>query len=103
MVLYILRADQRDFTVDLNVYNELIKKANCEIPVLFAINCADKIEPISRSTELSDIQKNNLDKKISEVKRIFKTKNVIAYSAETGYNFDPLVMKIARMVKKGTC
>ncbi len=99
MVLYILRADQRDFSVDLNVYNELIKKTNREKQVLFAINCADKIEPISRTTELSAIQKSNLDRKICEVKRIFRTENVIAYSAETGYNFDPLVMKIARMVK----
>lgn len=99
MVLYILRADQRDFSVDLNVYNELIKKTNREKQILFAINCADKIEPIGRTTELSDVQKINLERKIGDVKRIFRTENVIAYSAETGYNFDALVTKIACMVR----
>ncbi len=103
VVLYILRADQRDFSIDLNVYNELIKAGSHEKHTLLAINCADKIEPISRSTELSAAQKTNLDRKINDIRKIFGIDNVIAYSAETGYNFNAFVNRIALMIKSEYC
>lgn len=98
VVVYMLRADQRDFSLDLDICNKLFKNPSCKKQILLAINCADKIEPINRASKLSDLQKNNLNRKVEEIKRVFQTKHVVAYSAETGYNFGLFTNKLAQMI-----
>lgn len=98
--IWIIKAADRAFSADENFYENVIKlHVEQGKPFLLILNQADKIEPIGRTTELSAVQKINLERKIGDVKRIFRTDNVIAYSAETGYNFDTLVTKIACMVR----
>lgn len=97
--VYMLRADQRDFSLDLNVYNSIFEKDFRRKNVVTAINYADKIEPISRTAEISYAQKCNLAKKENTVKKLFGTDNVVTFSADTGYNFDKLMSAIADAVK----
>lgn len=98
-VVYMLRADQRDFAIDLNIYNSIFKKSLSRKNVVIAINYADKIEPINRSLTLSLEQKRNLISKENTVKYLFGTDDVVTFSADTGYNFDKLVSAIADAVK----
>lgn len=98
-ILYILRADQRDFTVDEKIFNKFFKTQKSRKNVIIALNCADKIEPINRDYTLSDEQILNLDKKMKEIKEIFNVNNVIYYSAANNINVDKLMLKIIDAIK----
>ena len=71
VVVYLLRADQRDFAVDEVVFKKLFKDTFIKKKVLIALNYADKVEPISRKEKLSTKQILNLNQKIEDVSRIF--------------------------------
>ncbi len=99
-VVYLLRADQRDYTVDQVLFKEMFKNLNERKKVIVALNFADKIEPINRTSELTTAQLANLNKKVEEVKKLFEVKEVIYYSAALGLNIDILTEKIASVVRK---
>jgi predicted GTPase len=93
VVVYVIRADTRDYSIDELAYQKVFPTNTDKNKVIFALNCCDKIEPISRnySFEPNFEQMNNIAKKVSSVKSIFKPiNNIIPYSAETGWNMNKL-------------
>ncbi|WP_455542548.1 GTPase family protein [Intestinibacter sp.] len=96
-VVYVLRADQRDFAVDQILFNEMFKTQIEKNKVILALNYADKIEPINRKQGLSNQQKINLEKKVKDVAKIFhiSSSNVLYYSAADNINLNLLTDKIA--------
>jgi predicted GTPase len=49
IVVYVLRGDMRDYSIDELAYSTVFAKETDKKKVIFAVNCCDKIEPISRS------------------------------------------------------
>lgn len=101
-VVYVLRADQRDFSIDEICFNNMFKTYEEKNKVILALNYADKIEPINRNAFLSNEQISNLDKKINEVSKIFNMSNdnIFYYSAADKINIDVLTNKICNILKK---
>jgi predicted GTPase len=101
-VVYVLRADQRDFALDEILFKEMFKNSIERKKVIIALNFADKVEPISRTATLSPVQIENLKKKVSTVMRLFDITDdrILYYSATDKLNMDGLVNKIANVVKK---
>ncbi len=97
VVVYVLRADQRDFAVDEILFKNLFKNTNARSKVILALNYADKVEPINRKSTLSDEQKINLKQKMKDVSRIFSfpERDIVYYSATDGVNRNNLIDKIA--------
>ncbi|MBQ8133601.1 MAG: GTP-binding protein [Clostridia bacterium] len=102
VVVYILRADQRDFAVDEMIFSNLLKNSNDKNKVFIAINYADKVEPISRKIGLSQEQLNSLSRKVREVSCIFNVpqSDVIYYSAADNINMNLLTEKIAQKLMR---
>lgn len=101
-VVYLLRADQRDFALDEVLFNELFNSQQEKNKVILAINYADKVEPINRVGGLSLMQTINLDKKVKEISKLFSVseQNIVYYSASEHINIDGLVSKIADKLKQ---
>jgi small GTP-binding protein len=101
VVVYVIRADTRDYTIDESAYQKVFPTYTDKKKVIFALNCCDKIEPISRSysSEPSTEQMRTIDKKVNSVSTIFNPhNNVIPYSAETGWNMNHLANEIVRII-----
>lgn len=101
VVVYVLRADQRDFAIDQSAYKTIFPKPADKKKVIFAINCCDKIEPVSRSqlNTPSPEQRKNIDIKVDSICQIFQPLNpVVPYSAETGWNMPQLAHEIVEKV-----
>jgi predicted GTPase len=101
VVVYVIRADTRDYTIDESAYQKVFPAYTDKKKVIFALNCCDKIEPISRhySSEPSTEQMRNIDKKVNSVSTIFNPhNNVIPYSAETRWNMNHLANEIVRII-----
>ena len=101
VVVYILRADQRDFAVDETLFKSMFPDEEKKRKVIMALNFADKVEPLNRTYTLSQAQLDNIEKKMLEVSRIFgiPKRNIVYYSATDGTNIDALVKMIARKLK----
>jgi len=67
VIVYLFRADKRDHTQDEFFFNNVFDNSMSE-RLICVVSQADKIEPLSRSTELSSEQKNNLEIKKSEIR-----------------------------------
>lgn len=102
VVVYVLRADQRDLAVDEFVIKNLFSSEEARSKLILAINYADKIEPINRKIGLSSDQISNLNKRVSEVSRIFNipTNDILYYSAADNINMDLLERKMADKLKE---
>lgn len=101
VVVYVLRADQRDLAIDEFAYKTVFKNAHDKEKVIFALNCCDKIEPISRihSLEPSPEQHKNISIKIKSISQTFNPINpVVPYSAETGWNMPQLAHEIVKKI-----
>lgn len=100
-IVYILRADQRDFVLDEILFKSILSSIEDRKKVIFALNYADKIEPINRNRELSQKQLLNLQKKVEDVSKIFNTSydNILYYSAVDNFNLDILTQKISNKLK----
>ncbi|WP_217521248.1 GTPase family protein [Vibrio metschnikovii] len=98
VVIYILRADQRDYSIDHWAFSELFKTCAEKSKVIVAINAVDKIEPLNRNLPftLSNSQFCNLEKKINEICLLFdiSKQQVVGLSAIEDYNVDQLVSLI---------
>lgn len=99
VVVYVLRADMRDYAIDELAYQKVFPRKEDRNKIIFALNCCDKIEPISRnhtSTKPSPEQMKNITQKINSVSNIFNMNidNIIPYSAETGWNMNNLAERI---------
>lgn len=101
VVVYVLRADQRDLAVDESAYRTIFPRLDDKKKVIFALNCCDKIEPISRNTSIepSQEQQKNIEIKIDSIIQSFAPLNpVVPYSAATGWNMNRLAEAIVRSV-----
>ena len=100
-VVYLLRADQRDFAVDEILFKSMFTSDEDRKKVIFALNFAEKIEPISRENQLSSQQILNLNKKVKEVAQIFNVsrEDILYYSAKDNINLDVLMKKISDKLK----
>ncbi len=99
-VVYILRADQRDYALDEALFHSLFPQRADKEKVIIALNFADKVEPLNRLGKITEEQKINLQKKIRSIKRLFGTSQVMYYSALDEMNFNILVSKILQVVKR---
>lgn len=96
-VVYVLRADQRDWTLDEQVFKNLFAKENSRDKVIIALNCADKIEPVSRSKYLSEQQLEALEHKVDLISEFFDIPSyrIFPCCALTGYGIEDLLAEVA--------
>ncbi len=100
-VVYVLRADQRDFAIDQQTIAAVLpdQKQN----ILIGLNFCDAVEPLSRARPFvpSQAQITNIERKCAEITRIFgiPRDQIIPYSATEKWQLDVLVQKIAARVK----
>lgn len=99
-IVHVLRADTRDYAVDEQATNRLIKSPQLRRKVIYALGQCDKVAPITRSLRrvpTSD-QLMNIDLKLREVTKVFSPYNpVVPYSAEMGWNMSMLSNEIVRV------
>ena len=99
VIVYIIRADARDYSIDEKAYDTIFKNKKNNDKVIIAINQCDKIEPITRGTwkEPSEEQMENIKEKINFIKKKFQPRyEVIPYSASTGWNMNALAEEISK-------
>ena len=96
--VYILRADTRDFALDIDLFNNLFKSGSengDRRKIVIGMNFCDKIEPLNRAEQFkpSQEQLKNIDSKIDLVSIIFgiPINRIIPYSAIVGWNINALV------------
>lgn len=96
-VVYVLRADQRDFSVDERVFQTLFLNEETRDKVIIALSYADKIEPINRGSELSEAQLDALERKVDQVSELFSIPSyrIFPYCAHTSYGVKDLVNEIS--------
>lgn len=102
-VVYVLRADQRDFTIDEKIFNSLFHSQTEKKKVIVALNYADKVEPINRKHPFrpSEAQLNNLKERMNQVSRLFNIPkgNILYYSAGESYNLESLISIIKKVIQ----
>ena len=102
LVVYVLRADQRDFSKDEWAFSELFPTDVQRSKVVVALNAVDKIEPLCRSLpfQLFPEQVRNLVRKIRTVSSTLKIDEhqIVPVSAEEGYGIKDLVESMMRGV-----
>ncbi|WP_323028616.1 GTPase family protein [Castellaniella defragrans] len=99
-IVYILRADTRDYSIDEHASEQLFKAPSISKRVIYALGQCDKIEPMSRSVKAAPTAKqlSNIDIKLDELMNIFLPANpIIPYSAETGWGLNSLTKEIVRV------
>jgi len=98
-IVYVLRADKRDYMLDIDEIN-FLRSLDCSKEMLIVLNGVDRIEPASKTYnrfnfQLDSEQKNNLERKIEDVMKVFniplwKRNDIIPFSAKYKYNLDVL-------------
>ena len=104
VVVYVLRADMRDYAVDEHAFQVIFPNNVDRRKIIFAVNCCDKIEPISRvySKNPTPEQILNINKKLKSLESVFKPENkIVPYSAQTSWNLDVLAETIVKVAEKG--
>ena len=98
-VIYLLRADTREYAIDEKAISDLKIDKN---KLILGLNFCDKIEPINRNINinLTEKQQQNLNKKVEVISNIFKVSksNILTISADTMLNVNKLVNKIVEVV-----
>lgn len=101
-VVYVLRADQRDFSIDEKLFNDIFRNKEEKKKVIIALNYIDKIEPINRKYPftLTGQQLENVKEKVNTVSKIFgvNKKDIVYYSASENYNISVLMNKVAQKI-----
>lgn len=101
VVVYVVRADTRDYSIDESAYKTLFKEESERNKVIFALNFCDKVEPVSRVEQKvpTTAQMESINNKISSINSIFKPVNkVIPYSSATGWNMNKLANELVDVV-----
>jgi hypothetical protein len=104
-IIYLLRADMRDFSIDEIAFKQLFKTAVLRRKVIFVLNGCDKIEPINRRLPFNPTfeQLKNIEKKIESVHKFFNANNkIVPYSAITEWNMSELIEEIMRIISLQT-
>lgn len=93
-IVYVLRADQRDFSIDEDIFAKLFYTEKLRENIVIALNFADKIEPISRNGRISEAQRRALENKIEIIRDKFNVYSVVPCSAKSGEGISHLVEEI---------
>jgi small GTP-binding protein len=104
LVLWVLKGDDRAFSIDERFYKEVVLpvvKAT-GVPIIFVLNQVDKIEPFREWDEEACLpgkeQARNIAAKVKDVKQVFKTARklpvVVPVAADQGYRLVELVNRI---------
>lgn len=95
-VIYVLRADQRDFSIDERAFERLFQSEDDLNKVIVALNCADKIEPINRGVGISEAQMEALEVKQEKIAEIFSVESyrIFPCCAHNGYGIEELVTEM---------
>ena len=100
MVLWVIKADDRTFTVDEEFYKQIVfPHIGQGKPFVVAVNQVDKMEPSCEwnwdNGQPGPTQGGNIQKKLQEVARQLgdelETQQIIAVSAQQAYQLDKLV------------
>jgi hypothetical protein len=100
VIVHVIRADARDYSIDEQTTRRLFKDASVRRRIIYALGQCDKIEPLDRksSSAPTELQMQNITRKIAEVKRVFSPVNsVVPYSATTQWNLHGLTSEIVRV------
>lgn len=106
LVLWVIKADDRAYTVAEKAYKEILKPHAERCPVIFVINQVDKINPVrewdTEKNQPGEKQQNNIWIKIDEISKAFdvSTKFISTVSAEEKYNLLPLMDLIVEVLPK---
>jgi len=108
VIIYLFRADKRDHTQDEFFFNNIFDESMGR-HLICVVSQADKIEPLSRGSELSNEQKNNLEMKKSDIKRKpflnFNGFSVVHVSSHLNVNIngleDEIIKKLNSMKEIG--
>ncbi len=108
VILYFLRADQRDLSVDYRLFDSIFDKKARE-RVVIVLNAIDKIEPVDRdaSGALTNAQKQSLSHKLFHLRLRFPNISIFPVSATESYGMDALsdgiVAKLMRFFECQNC
>lgn len=97
VVVYLVRADNRDFGIDQRAFDGLFQQNGQREKVIVVINGCDKIEPIHRQAgrEPTSLQQENIERKIGDLRGVFPgIEHIVPCSAETGWNLEVLTQTI---------
>ena len=106
VVVYAMRADARDHSIDEKAYDAIFKSAKNRDKVIIAINQCDKVEPVSRGKwEAPTIeQMKNIQEKIKFLQEKFQPRHkIIPYSASTSWNMNALAAEIVKATIDSGC
>jgi len=100
VVLYFLRADQRDYSIDQRAFDELVRGSLASDKVILVLNAIDRIEPLNRALPFSPSmeQQRSLKEKIEVVQRIFSVPKtaIVSISGAEVCNLDGLARMIVQ-------
>lgn len=104
IVVYLFRADQRDFAWDEGLFKKLFDTPEKRKKLIYGINFIDKIEPINRNYPFkpSKKQEENIEKKVDDISNFFNIdkKNIVCFSSQENYNMHLLMDKISKKLKE---
>jgi len=107
LVLWVLRADDRSFTLDETFYNNIVKPHISKgTPFFFVINQVDKIEPYREWDDVNHEpgyhQQENIERKISSVSEYFSIdkSKIIPVSANEKWNLSVLIDEIVQALPR---
>lgn len=105
VILYLLRADQRDFSIDEQVFKQLFKTPEVRRKTLIILNGCDKIEPLQRqqNPQPSPAQQSSIQAKIHSLRAIVPHRApIIPCSAETGWNLSEVEHALVQKILHST-
>jgi len=103
-VVYLLRADKRDYSLDLQILKPMLENNEQEKKIMVAVNWVDAIKPVSLSKPFQPNQQQleNIEEKSLEIQKIFKVPQtkIFFYSATEEYNMDKISKGIIGILEK---
>ncbi|MDO5070238.1 MAG: 50S ribosome-binding GTPase [Neisseria zoodegmatis] len=106
LVIWVIKADDRAYTVAERAYKEILKPHAERCPVVFVINQVDRINPLREwdveKNQPGEKQQNNILIKIDEISKAFNvsTKFISTVSASERYNLLSLMDLIVEVLPK---
>lgn len=106
LVIWVIKADDRAYTVAQDAYKEILLPHADKCPTLFIINQVDKLNPIkewdSEKNQPSEKQQQNINAKILEVSNAFgiSARQIEVCSVEEKYHLIDVMDKIVEILPK---
>lgn len=102
IVVYMLRADQRDFSIDLDIFKSLFLPRVEKDKVVIGLNFVDKLQPLHTRTPFTPSiqQQINLHAKVEYISSFFdiEVTRIACFSALENYQLNDLATKIQKRV-----